>query len=203
MTTSRTIALQDRQSGAFVRAELVERVDTAYARRSDDSWLTFLAAEIARAQASARPLPEVEHAHWRWENKVANTGHLLSYPTLGIDCDGDVQGLMLLRTDGEFGRLPEQLNHPLVYVVFLATAPWNLLTIAAKPRFKGVGTVLLRTAAEISGDLGFKGRIGLHALPQSETFYRRSGMTCLGVDPDKEGLNYFEMNVAAAATFVR
>jgi hypothetical protein len=39
---------------------------------------------------------------------------------------------------------------------------------------------------------GFRGRIGLHALPQAETFYARNcGMTDLGNDMRKEGLRIF------------
>jgi len=205
MSPSRTIALQDMSSGALVPAQLIEQVDSAYAHRADDSWLSFIAAQTACAPPEGLSVSglELQHAHWRWEQKVQSVGSLLSYPTLGIECAGEVQGLMLLRTDGEFGRLAEQLHHPIVYVVFLAAAPWNLPAVVAEPRFRGVGTALLRAAVEISGELGFKGRVGLHSLPQSEAFYHRYGMRCLGIDEDKERLNYFEMDVDTAAAFIR
>jgi hypothetical protein len=194
------LALHDRHADEFVQATLIERIDREYAARTDGQWLTFAAAEAARASLAGAPMPE--HAHWRWERKVARVAHLLPYPTLSVECEGVAQGLMLLKTDGEVARLPAELTRPLVYVVFLASAPWNLPT-ALRPRFRGVGTSLMRAAVEISLDLGFKGRIGLHALPQSEPFYDQVGMTALGRDVDKENLNYFEMAPAQAAAFIR
>lgn len=41
------------------------------------------------------------------------------------------------------------------------------------PRLRGVGTALVTAAVALSEDEGFKGRIGLHSLPQAEDFYRR------------------------------
>lgn len=200
MTLHTELALHDRHTDEFVRATLLERVDQIYAARTDGQWLTFAASEAARASLAGCPMPE--HVHWRWERKVAPTAHLLPYPTLAIECEGVAQGLMLLKTDGEFARLPSELGRPLVYIMFLAAAPWNLPT-AMQPRFAGVGTAMLRAAIEISLDLEFKGRIGLHALPQSDSFYERQGMTLFGPDPDKENLNYFEMTPAQAAALIR
>jgi len=44
-----------------------------------------------------------------------------------------------------------------------------------------------------SRQLGCSGRIGLHALPQADTFYVRLGMSALGIDEAYESLGYFEM----------
>jgi hypothetical protein len=89
-----------------------------------------------------------------------------------------------------------------VEVAFLATAPWNLRSVVATPRFAGVGTILLRAAVETSFDLGFKGRVGLLALRQAETFYERHDMTCFGVD-SKKPMKYYEMTTNVAEAFVR
>lgn len=69
----------------------------------------------------------------------------MSCPTLAIECNGETQGLMLLKTDGHFAMLPEQLDKPLVYVTYLASAPWNLPGVLEQPRFSGVGTVMMRS----------------------------------------------------------
>jgi len=202
VSASHRILLEDSHAGQFVDAVLTERIDSAYAKRADDSWLTFLAGVRARALATALPFQPPEHSHWRWEKKVQVTGHLLSYPTMGIECDGQIQGLMMLLTDGVVGRLVEHTNLPLVYVHFLATAPWNLRSLVEKPRFRGIGTVLMRAAVETSIDLGFNGRLGLHSLPQSEGWYDRTGMHCLGEDATKRNLKYYEMTAEQAAAFV-
>ena len=192
MTQTR-VALRHEASDTFVDAVLIDRVDPTFAKRAEDAWRTYIATAKAEALVANRPFPVLEHTHWRWEEKVTITQRLLPYPTLGIECDGQVQGLMMLETDGHFARLSTQTGSPLVYVTLLATAPWNLSGVTDPPRYRGVGTVLLAAAATISGDLGFKGRLGLHSLRRSEPWYNRLGMTCLGPDPAKQGLKYYEM----------
>lgn len=49
---------------------------------------------------------------------------------------------------------------------------------------------------------GVPGRIALHSLPQSESFCGRF-MEDLGIDPDVEGLRYFEMSEERALEFMR
>jgi hypothetical protein len=43
------------------------------------------------------------------------------------------------------------------------------------------------------------GRVGLHALPQAETFYERLGMTKFEPELEHEGLAYFEISSEVAA----
>ncbi|SIT53919.1 conserved hypothetical protein [Mesorhizobium prunaredense] len=61
---------------------------------------------------------------------------------------------------------------------------------------------MIRAAIEVSQEEGFRGRIGLHSLPQSAGFYERAcGMSDLGIDGTKENLRYFEMTSEHAALF--
>ena len=107
-----------------------------------------------------------------------------------------MQGLLAVRTD-KTCRLAEQAGLPLVYVDYLATAPWNyapfLARIGGTPRYRRSGEALMRTAVALSRELGWGGRLGLHALPQADSFYARLGMIPLGVDEAYESLRYFEM----------
>jgi hypothetical protein len=85
----------------------------------------------------------------------------------------------------------------LVYITRLVTAPPNRIEIQNPPRFKGVGTVLLRLARIRSVELGYGGRIGLHSLPNSFRFYERINMINCGKDTDdgdndNDELTYFE-----------
>jgi len=60
------------------------------------------------------------------------------------------------------------------------------------PRYVGVGTLLIAEAVRLSVETGLDG-VGLHSLPQAETFYQdRCRMTRLGPDPDYYELTYFE-----------
>lgn len=201
MSSSHVVPLRA-ADGNFVEAVLHERIGAGYALQVDDEWQAHFAAEEARAVAEGRAVPHLEHGHWEWGEQVKESAHLLSCPTLAIECAGQTQGLMLLKTDGHFGMLPGEIDKPLVYVVYLATAPWNLRALVKQPRFAGVGLVLLHAAIQMSFDNEFKGRIGLHSLPQAEGFYERHGFQCLGVDPEKEDLKYYELSPQAASEFI-
>ncbi len=146
----------------------------------------------------------LQHSHWDWDRKHRSTKGLLAYRMLGIECNGQMQGLMLLKMAGCNARLPEQAGKDLVYVDYIEAAPWNLKSVVAQPRFGLVGVVLIAAAIQSSKENGFKGRIGLHSLGQAEAFYRdKCRMTELGGDPEKQDLVYFEMNAAQADKFVR
>lgn len=202
MSEAREVALEDRHAGKFVPAKLIERIDLAYARRADDLWVPFMAAEKARAEAAGKTFQPPQHADWRWERILSIVHNLLPYPCFAVEVESEPQGLMLLKTSETLARLSSQADKALVEVQYLSTAPWNLASVVARPRFRGVGTILMRAAVEESVDLEFKGRIGLRALPQSEGFYDRLGMTCLGRDIEKGSLKYYEMTPEQALAFL-
>jgi len=90
----------------------------------------------------------------------------------------------------------------MVYLEFLATAPWNRPEFQQPVRLKGCGRIFTLAAIEVSRALGGKGRIGLHSLPAAEEFYeRKCGMTRLGPDAAHQNLVYFEMTETQADLF--
>jgi hypothetical protein len=91
---------------------------------------------------------------------------------------------------------------PIVYVDFVAVGPWNRREIQNPQRFRHLGSVLLGAAVARSFSLGLDGRCGLHSLPQSEGFYRRIGMTDLGIDAGYGSLRYFEFTDQSARKFI-
>ena len=80
----------------------------------------------------------------------------------------------------------------LIYVDYLATAPWNRPSIQKPIEYRAVGTVLLEFAKYRSEELNYGGLVGLHALPRAVPFYEKLGMSNCGTDPEKENLVYFE-----------
>jgi hypothetical protein len=90
---------------------------------------------------------------------------------------------------------------PIVYVDYVAVAPWNRKPFQDPQRFRGLGTVMLGAAVALSRNLGYAGRCGLHSLRQSEGFYRQIGMRDFGLDASKSSLRYFEFDAAGASTF--
>ena len=76
---------------------------------------------------------------------------------------------------------------------YVENAPWNRKELFAPPRYRGVGSVLIRAAVVLSEDLEFHGRIGLHSLPQANGVHADTcGMTDLAPDPGDGNLRYFE-----------
>lgn len=158
----------------------------------DLQWSPFLTQALADAIARGIPRYDLpEHRHWEWERKARamNADSL----AISVEAGSETQGLMIIRTD-KVCRLPEQLGKPLVYVDYLAAAPWNLPELVQTPRLRKSGTRLLEAAIRYSEEIGLNGRIGLHALQQAESFYRdRFHMRDLGVDYSYEDLRYFEL----------
>ncbi len=87
---------------------------------------------------------------------------------------------------------------------YLENAPWNRKELLFDPpRYRGVGTILIGAAIDLSKSEGFKGRLGLHSLPQSNRFYANTcGMTDMGVDASYQNLSYFEMTPEQAEAFI-
>jgi hypothetical protein len=128
--------------------------------------------------------------HWDWLRKQKVTEGLLNYEKYAIECQRLTQGLMMLEIDFHRSRLTS--GKSLIYVDFLATAPWNRPSLNDVPTFKGVGSAMLDFAIWRSLELGYGGRVGLHALPEAEAFYTKRQMIRFGADPDKDDLVYFE-----------
>jgi hypothetical protein len=127
---------------------------------------------------------------------------LLAHLGFSVVCDGMTQGLMRIDLTHS-SRLATQHGKPLVYVEYLEAAPWNRPELSSPPRYRGVGSALIAAAILLSMSEGFKGRIGLHSLPQADQFYRDTCcMSDLGPDANYRGnLKYFEMTPAQAAAF--
>ena len=185
--STRTVLLTDAMTGRPVEATLHLALAEARVRAVEVIWAPLRAA--LRAQ----------HSHWDWDYKA---GFLVDpgVRCLGIDRVGRMQGMMLLRETGFMARLDPDRGQPLVYVDYVESAPWNIPV--GTREYPGVGLMLIQEAVRRSVDLGFGGRIGLHALPQVETFYsRKCGMVGCGPDAGYHGLEYFEFTAADARTF--
>lgn len=156
--------------------------------------------DIANWRNTWKPLlekSEEDDRAWDWGAKFMNY-HYTSDEYYAIECEGRTQGLMLLDTD--FHRTRKG-NKNLVYVHFLATAPWNRKRLMKAPRFSFVGPLLLRHALVRSEELGYRFRLGLHSLPGSETWYERLQLLDYGPDETYNGLKYFEFTEEGGRAF--
>jgi hypothetical protein len=115
------------------------------------------------------------------------------YEGYAVECNDQTEGILILETQLHGSQITR--GKRLVYVSYIATAPWNREIIQRPPKLQGVGTALLLFAQNRSLELGYSGRVGLHSLPGYEKFYDNRGMLDLGSDPDYENLVYFEYGV--------
>lgn len=159
-----------------------------------------LVARLTRENVPIRDWPQ--DLHWKWDRKTDWSRSKLALRRCALLCEKNLQGLMLLNL-AKFAREKSQFGKDLTYVEFVATAPWNRPKLTGLQKFGTVGTVFMRAAIEMSRAETFRGRIALHSLPQSDSFYRDNcGMTDLGPDPDYPGkLRYFEMTETQADAF--
>lgn len=140
---------------------------------------------------------------WNWRAKLSAIEGCLGNQTFSIVC-GDMTQAMMTTDLTKHAKIENQKNDHLVYVDFLEAAPWNRRELVGQPPvYAGAGSILILAAIQLSKMEGFKGRIGLHSLPQANDFYsNKCGMTDIGQDQNYENLRYFEMTPEQAEAFI-
>ncbi len=190
------VYLKKTSTGQLVEASLLDEITDEHLTLWIDTWQPAMQAHCSGRVLRDKP----EDHHWDWKWKASEWRPMLGYHSFTITCEGELQGLMLV-CDFKSARIQAQFGKPIVYVEFVATAPWNRPKIQT-PRFRGVGTVMVTAAVELSWQLGYRGRIGLHSLPDAEEFYRDTcGMSELGKDAAHQELMYYEMTDNQAEAF--
>lgn len=198
-------------SGELIPAELHDSLALTDLIDAQALWTPF---KLSMAkECLVRNVPRAswpQSIDWDWANKAAYLkpyapGPFSPFRMLGLRAQGEWQGMMLASSYGHKTKLGAA-GRDLVYVDFVETAPWNwdFAAIGQTKRFAGVGLQLIELAVRWSDDLGYKGRLGLQSLPQSEGFYRNAcGMTDLGPDPASQyKLHYFELDEKGARSFL-
>lgn len=202
-----SVFLFDVASNAVVPAELLDAITERQLADWEAEWVPELfkaLQKLHRAGVVRAAWPQSRH--WNWRRKTEALQGMVSHPGFSLVCGGVTQGMMLVDTTMRRCRIDTQKAKNLVYVEFLENAPWNRRELLFDPpRYRGIGTILMRAAIELSLDLGFKGRVGLHSLPQANAFYANTcGMTDLGIDqdPNYSPMRYFEMTPDQAEAFI-
>lgn len=194
--------LRNRKTGKPVEAEICDEITDQHVRLWHSSWMPIVAK--AETELQRRGIPRdrwPQDLHWKWDDKTAWSRKVWALKRYSLLCEGELQGLMLINL-AKYSRLATQVGWHIAYVEFVATAPWNRPDLCDQPTFRGVGQTLMRTAVEVSRAESFRGRIGLHSLPQANEFYQKvCGMTDLGPDRSYDDLVYYEMTEAQADSF--
>jgi hypothetical protein len=186
------LTIQIYGSGSIVQRRVL------LARGLDNQRVETLLVDLAQThlddfEAHWRPALEqvgAEDKFWDWVVKKRISLSSDNFESYAIEYQGMTQGLMAIET--QWHRSQVDRRHRIVYVQAIASAPWNRRAIQQPPTLRGVGTALLLFARQRSLELGYEGRVGLHALPEAESFYDDQNMADYGPDPDQENLTYFE-----------
>ena len=202
------------QHGKTFKIALAEGLDTSHLDFMETQWTPAMKRQygLAILQFFQQPAADqtlerwreilgdlaVQDHHWSWRTKCSITPGT-NRRVFSLLNAGDVEAAMVLLF-GKNSRDPAGML-PIVYVDFVAVAPWNRKKFQDPQRFRNLGTVMLGAAVQLSVTLGLGGRCGLHSLPQSEGFYRHIGMRDFGLDAAYSSLRYFEFDVAGAAHF--
>lgn len=211
-TILESFEIESPQDARRVRVDLVDGLDESHFVFIDNNWSPLLKQRYEQALLRYFELPEPEQTnerwrhmlaemaiqdqHWQWRSKCGPAGDLR---TLALLNGPEVEAVMVLRV-GEPSR-GKTRTELVVYIDYVAVAPWNRSAVHDPPRFRNLGTLMVGAAVEISRLAGMEGRCGLHSLSQAEGFYRRIGMQDLGLDAGYDGLRYFEFDAAGAANF--
>jgi hypothetical protein len=194
--SARAVEILRPEDGELVPAFLHDALSPADFLLAERSWLderVRIHQELLAKGVSPAEWPQ--SIHWNWTRKAPLLARL-EVSGHGVVAERAWQGLMLTKTASQFARLGEDRGKPIVYIDYLEVAPWNwpLSGISQRPRYRGIGTLLFTQAVRQSFAEEFRGRVGLHSLPQSEEFYRTVlGMTPVERDPAKQNLMYFEL----------
>ena len=200
-----TYDLMNRITGEFEEAQIFSPIGPDNVADFETAWLPAFEERLTTMKSQGEVAEaNLQDFHWDWAGKTRERSGRLDWESFAIECGGLTQGLMFVSLTA-FAREPSQEGKHLVYIEMLATAPWNRHGFTDQPQYKGVGPFLLVAAISHSFAEEFQGRIGLHSLPQSESWYRDiCGMTDLGIDKEinyPPGLRYFEMTEAQARAY--
>jgi len=198
-----TFPLKNRHSGDYEEASLYSPISENNVSDFENTWKPAMQDRLNDLKPGETVASvNLQDHHWKWREKSEHFNKRLDHNTYSVECAGETQGLMFAQNIS-FAKEPSQLNQFIVYIEMISSAPWNRHGFSENPKYQGVGPLLVGTAISLSDSLGYGGRIGLHSLPQTESWYRYIGMTDIGPDMKYHNqLRYFEMTPQQAQSYI-
>lgn len=191
------IYLREVATGKAVPASLCDEITDEHLEMWDRTWRPVFDAHCQGLPPDANK----EDFKWNWKGNATIWRSGAEFNSFAVVCDGALQGLMVTNNVIR-ARLTAPAKKHLIYVELLATAPWNRPNVQSPPRYRFTGWILILAAIELSLEMEFRGRIGLHSLSRAEPFYRdKCEMTPVERDADHNNMIYFEMTEKQAEAF--
>lgn len=198
--------LLSEDTGQHVECQLHLGWDIVKARACDKVWGVFnvqLMRFIEQQEYDEEQLKsvldaiQVDDGHWSWFNK-SRAYRSEEYVWFFLTAEQYPQGACLI-----YHPKPSAENSGnIFYIEYIAVAPWNRKNPMCSRTFKGVGTMLIRSAVHYAINvLKLRPGFSLHALPKAVNYYKAVGMKSFGA-LDKPGLPYFEMSEQNVSKFL-
>lgn len=193
------VPLFDRSVSAFVEATFIDGITWDEIQATQDDWAPEMKALLDKLEAAKYPKEKwPEHSHWNWRLKALQA-IVEDQRLFGLHRENRMQGLMMLKPEAKSKLEPKAKQ---VYIEYVTSAPWNLdIEGVQRGRYKQVGRIMLASAVQLSREQGFRGRVGLYALPQTVTWYQDRGMVEVQSAQIKR-LRYFELTPEASQAFL-
>ncbi len=188
---SHSIKLLDKHSGNLVDAVIYRGIS----EKNIDDWQNYWIPQFKSSRAILKK-SGVEDSHWDWNLKTTEIEGQLAYDSFAIEADEKTQGMMIVNSATYFSKIEK--GKPLIYIEYIATAPWNRKLLVSEPEYGAVGKILFYQAIGESINKKFEGRIGLHSLPSAIDWYIYLGMMDFGEDDIKK-MHYLELDNKTAA----
>lgn len=202
--TAAVVSLVRTEDQTLVDAELVTGLRPAALQQIDQQWLPM--RQRIHRSLKQRGVPRSrwpQNGGWDWTAK-SRVLQLLAIRGLGLRIGDRWQGAALINVAQYHSRSPDSRGKPLVYLEFIEVAPhnWPSRISGTTPTYSGCGSQMLRQVVFESFDEDYAGRVGLHSLEQSRSFYEYHGMAFIETDAKKGNLAYYEFTRQAAAHFL-
>jgi hypothetical protein len=199
------VYIVDAASRQSIEAELHDELGIDVLLDIEDQWINARVAMQQQLRNASVPVNQwPQSLHWDWSRKsiqLSLGGDPDDCRIFGIRRLTVWEGAMLTQRKNRMAKLPPDAGKGLVYVDYLEVAPWNWTVecIGQMRKNKAVGSMLLRAVVEQSYAEGHEGRVGLHALPQAEEFYREQGLAFVLQDANKR-MPYYELTAVQASS---
>ena len=124
------------ESEELHEAVLHEEADEEHLKLWGSTWLPVMQEFKALPRTNQTP----EDAHWDWQQKATKWKRYLAFSSFSLICQDELQGLLLIN-NSKSAKLNEQFGKPLVYIEFVATAPWNRPELQKPPKYRGLSLI--------------------------------------------------------------
>lgn len=187
--------------------EIISGMDLVLSLNTDQAWSGYF-LKIIDKLVQDNPGEDVRKLisqngindqHWRWFNKAFSLTDPNKYEWFYFIADNEVQAAAII-CHPEASRFDQD---QIIYIDYVAVAPWNRNTVIAGKRFGGLGSKLIKVLnLHLGKKLSYREGFSLHSLAQAKTFYEKMGMTDFGPDSNKQDMHYFEMEASVAKGYI-